>query len=69
MTAELRIVRTTVSERDGYVLWSVAWQREDGGNEIASVYGETTYQERPAPRLREPWSLEEIYAIDRTGGL
>jgi hypothetical protein len=58
MTAALHIVRTTVSERDGYVLWSVAWQRDDGGNEIASVYGETTYQERIAPRLEEPWTRE-----------
>ena len=61
--AVLRIVRTTVSERDGFVLWTVAWRRDDGGNEIASVYEETTYQERIAPRLQELWSLEEIYAI------
>jgi hypothetical protein len=66
MTVALRIVRTTVSERDGYVLWSVAWRRDDGGNEIASVYGETTYQERIAPRLQEPWSLEEIFALRDT---
>ena len=66
MTAALHIVRTTVSERDGYVLWSVAWQRDDGGNEIASVYGETTYQERIAPRLEEPWTREEIFALRDT---
>jgi hypothetical protein len=63
MTATLHIVRTTVTERDGFVLWTVAWQRDVGGNEIVSVYGETVYQERIAPRLQETWTLEEIYAL------
>jgi len=40
------------------------WRREDGGNEIASVYGETTYLERIAPRLQETWTLEEIYTLE-----
>jgi hypothetical protein len=66
MTSALHIVRTTVSERDGCVLWSVAWQRDDGGNEIASVSGETMYQERTAPRLEEPWTREEIFALRDT---
>ena len=66
MTVALRIVRTTVSERDGYVLWSVAWRRDDGGNEIASVYGETMHQERIVPRLQEAWSLEENFALRDT---
>lgn len=63
MMAPLRIVSTTVKETDGRGLWHVAWQRDGNRDEFVSVFTESTYLEQIAPRLDEPWTREEIFAL------
>ena len=38
--------------------------RQERWRGIVSVYGEATYQERIAPRVRDFWTFEEIYALE-----
>ena len=62
--ASLQIVSTTVVENEGIPFWRVEWEDRNGGEGIVSVYGEATYQERIAPRVRDFWTFEEIYALE-----
>jgi hypothetical protein len=41
----------------------VAWQRDGNRDEFVSVFTESTYLEQIAPRLDEPWTREEIFAL------
>jgi hypothetical protein len=44
---------------------SVMWHGGRDGNrdEFVSVFTESTYLEQIAPRLDEPWTREEIFAL------
>ena len=54
-----RVIKTA----EGVVLWQVVWAG-DGVREIPAIYEEGTYLERIAPRVREAWTLDEIYALE-----
>jgi hypothetical protein len=60
----LQIVSTTVTEREGVLLWRVEWEDRSGGDGVTSLLGEHTYEGQIAPRVRDLWTLEEIYALE-----
>ena len=61
----LRIFEAGIHDRDGVRYWRVTWddQAEEG---VTSLYLDETYQERIAPRLRETWTLREIYELEQS---
>jgi hypothetical protein len=60
----LQIVSTTVTMRDGVLLWRVEWEDQSGGDGATSLFGKHIYDRQIAPRLRDLWTREEIYALE-----
>jgi hypothetical protein len=42
----------------------VEWEDRSGGDGVTSLFGEHTYERQIAPRVRDLWTLEEIYALE-----
>jgi hypothetical protein len=60
----LQIVSTTVTEREGILLWRVEWEDRSGGEGVTSLFGEHIYEGQIAPRVGDLWTREEIHAIE-----
>jgi len=62
--ASLQIVGAEMSDKDGIRYWRVTWNDRSGGDGFLSLYVDSDYQEKIAPRLHEMWTMQQVLALE-----